>query len=261
MNAIRGMYVIWLREIIRFYREPTRIIGMIAQPLLYLILVGNGLSHGFALRTGGRDTDYLTFMFPGIVGMSVLFTSMFSAMSIVWDREFGFLKEVLVSAVPRSAIALGKALGGSTIALAQGVILLLLAPLAHISLSFGRFWAVLGILALLALTLNSLGLAIASRMRSVQGFQVIMNFLIMPMFFLSGAIYPLKGMPAWLMDLMRIDPLTYGVDALRHVIYASPLLVKEFTEFSMTTDLSVIVIIMLLLLSLATFSFARTSES
>jgi len=255
MVALRGIYVIWLREMIRFVREPMRVVGMVAQPLLYLLLVGNGLAHGFSLKSGG-GINYLSFMFPGIVSMSVLFTSMFSAMSIVWDREFGFLKEVLVSPVPRYGIALGKALGGASVAVLQGALLLLLAPLVHVALTWGMYFGMLGILTLIALALNGLGLLIASRMSSMQGFQVVMNFLIMPLFFLSGALYPLRGMPAWLGDLMRVDPLTYGVDGLRHLVYGSGLVARTLTQFHLSTDLTVISGITVLLLGLSTWAFA-----
>jgi ABC-2 type transport system permease protein len=255
MIAVRGIYVIWLREILRFVREPMRVVGMVAQPLLYLLLVGNGLAHGFLLKAGA-GVNYLTFMFPGIVSMSVLFTSMFSAISIVWDREFGFLKEVMVSPVPRYGIAIGKALGGTSIAVVQGAVLLLLAPLVNIALSVPMYFGMLGVLTLMALALNGLGLLIASRMNSMQGFQVVMNFLIMPLFFLSGALYPLKGMPQWLEDLMRVDPLTYGVDALRHLVYAGTVLAHVMTEFAVSTDLLVMSAITVVLLALSTWAFS-----
>lgn len=257
MKTWRGIYVIWLREIIRFLREPTRIIGMIAQPLLYLLLVGNGIAHGFRLN-GNGSVNYLTYMFPGIVGMSVLFTSIFGAVSIVWDREFGFLKEVLVSPVPRGAVALGKALGSATVAGAQGALLLLLSPTVGIALTVGLFFGMLGVLILVSLALTGLGIAIASRMDSMQGFQVVMNFLVMPMFFLSGALYPLSGMPAWLGGLMRIDPLTYGVDALRHIAYGTSQLGQHLTEFSLGLDLLVTVCVTVVLLGVATWAFSRT---
>jgi ABC-2 type transport system permease protein len=260
MRMIRGIYVIWLREIIRFWREPSRIVGMIAQPLLYLLLVGNGIAHGFHLNAA-RGVDYLTYMFPGIVGMSVLFTSIFGAVSIVWDREFGFLKEVLVSPVPRAAVALGKAFGSASIAGMQGALLLLLAPTVGIGLSVGMFFGMLGVLILVSLALTGLGIAIASRMDSMQGFQVVMNFLIMPMFFLSGALYPLKGMPAWLGSLMRIDPLTYGVDALRHIAYGSSLLGRILTQFTLSIDLVVMVGVTAVLLGVATWLFQSTEAA
>jgi ABC-2 type transport system permease protein len=257
MIMLRGIYVIWLRELIRFVREPARIVGMIVQPLLYLLLVGNGIAHGFHLN-GASHVDYLTYMFPGIVGMSVLFTSIFGAVSIVWDREFGFLKEVLVSPVPRSAVALGKALGSASIAGLQGALILLLAPTVGIPLSLGMFFGMLGVLILVSLALTGLGIAIASRMDSMQGFQVVMNFLVMPMFFLSGALYPLKGMPAWLGGLMRVDPLTYGVDALRHIAYGSSFLGRFLTQFALSLDLMVMVLVTIALLGVATWMFQAT---
>ena len=260
MRALRGIYVIWLREILRFLREPTRIIGMLVQPLLYLLLVGNGISHAFTMNAGS-GVNYMTFMFPGIVGMSVLFTSIFGAVSIVWDREFGFLKEVLVSPTPRWAVVLGKAAGGASIAVVQGAILLFLAPTVGIHFGIGQFFALLGILALVSLALIGLGLLIASRMRSMQGFQMIMNFLIMPMFFLSGALYPLTGMPAWLKDIMHIDPLTYGIDGLRHIAYGATSLANVLTSFSLGLDLLVTAGATALLLAAAFWAFATSNAT
>lgn len=256
MMAARGAYVIWLREVLRFIREPARIIGMLAQPLLYLLLVGNGISHGFHLDTG-RPVNYLAYMFPGIVGMSVLFTSMFGAMSIVWDREFGFLKEVLVSPVPRWAIAVGKAVGGTSVAVVQGAVLLLLAPAVGLHPGAGAFLELVGVLALVALAITGLGILIASRMDSMQGFQTVMNFLIMPMFFLSGALYPLRGMPPWLGALMRVDPLTYGIDALRHIMYGPGQLGRVMTQFGLGQDLIVTATVTVLLLVAASWMFER----
>jgi daunorubicin resistance ABC transporter membrane protein len=171
---------------------------------------------------GGGDVPYVKFMFPGILGMTVLFTAVFSAISIIWDREFGFLKEVLVSPVPRSSVALGKIIGGSTTALMQAVVFLALAftPWFY-GFSLSTLWkvlAVLPLLVLLALSLTSLGVAVAARMTSFEGFPIVMNFLLMPLFFLSGAFFPLQGLPTWMNFLNKIDPLTYGVDALRGIM-------------------------------------------
>jgi ABC-2 type transport system permease protein len=162
----------------------------------------------------------------------------------------------MVSPVPRYGIAIGKALGGTSIAVVQGAVLLLLAPLVNIALSVPMYFGMLGVLTLMALALNGLGLLIASRMNSMQGFQVVMNFLIMPLFFLSGALYPLKGMPQWLEDLMRVDPLTYGVDALRHLVYAGTVLAHVMTEFAVSTDLLVMSAITVVLLALSTWAFS-----
>src|SRR5690348_6362320 len=217
MRALRAVYIIWLREFKVLLREWSRLVAMIGQPLLYLFIVGKGISHGMSLNAAG-NIDYLRFMYPGIIGMSVLFTSMFSGMSIIWDREFGFLKEVLVAPVPRWAVAVGKVLGGATIAVVQSIILIVVAPLAGI---YPSPWMVVQLLLLcflISVAMTSLGTAIAARMRSMQSFQMIMNFLVMPLYFLSGAMFPLASAPKWMQTLMMLDPLTYGVDALRNVV-------------------------------------------
>jgi ABC-2 type transport system permease protein len=227
MQGLWVTYAIWLREIKLFLRERTRIIAMIGQPLLYLLIMGNGIAASLQFRTAsGASIGYLVFMYPGIVGMSVLFTSIFSAMSIIWDREFGFLKEVLVAPAPRWAVAAGKILGGATVATTQSAILLALAPVAGVwpSAVLPGLLMVAGLLAvsfLISCAMTSLGVAIASLMRSMQGFQMIMNFLVMPLYFLSGALYPVPPYEKnpWMHVLMLVDPLTYGVDALRNVVF------------------------------------------
>lgn len=220
-RGLRGAYIIWLREFKRFWRDRPRRIGGFVQPIMYLALLGVGMQSAFKVF-GGGETKYVTFMFPGILGMTVLFTAVFSAISIIWDREFGFLKEVLVSPVPRSSVALGKIVGGSTTALIQGMIFLVLAFTPWLfGFSLTTLWkalAVLPIVVLLALSLTSLGVAVAARMTSLEGFPIIMNFLLMPLFFLSGAFFPLQGLPGWMTVLTKIDPLTYGVDALRGIM-------------------------------------------
>lgn len=219
---IRGVYIIWYRDVLRFWRDRPRIIASIAQPALYLFIFGSGLSSAFGgARDGGLSGDYIQFLFPGVVAMALLFTSIFSAMSIVWDREFGFLKEVLVAPMSRSAVAIGKALGGSTQAVLQGSIILILAPLVGVILTPLVIIQVIPLMFLLSFSLTSLGIALASRLKSMEGFQVIMNFLMMPMFFLSGALFPLVGIPDWLKVLTRLDPATYGVDPIRRVMLAA----------------------------------------
>lgn len=219
--SMRGIYIIWLREFKRFWRDRPRRIGGFAQPILYLALLGVGMQSAFKVF-GGGDVPYIKFMFPGIVGLTVLFTAVFSAISIIWDREFGFLKEVLVSPVPRTSVALGKIIGGSTTALIQGAIFLVLAftPWVY-GFSLSTLWKVLAVLpliVLMAMSLTSLGVAVAARMSSLEGFPIVMNFLLMPLFFLSGAFFPLQGLPGWMDFLTKIDPLTYGVDALRGIM-------------------------------------------
>jgi len=218
--ALKTVYTIWLRETKTFAREKIRVVGMIGQPLLYLAVLGQGINSGVTLNANG-GINYLTFMYPGIIGMSILFTSMFSAISIIWDREFGFLKEVLVAPVPRWAVALGKTFGGATIAIVQSTILILMAPLIGIRLSVLMIIQMWILAFLIGVALTSLGIAIAARMASMQGFQMMMNFLVMPLFFLSGAMYPLSTAPSWMKALMLIDPLTYCVDGLRNIIFSN----------------------------------------
>ncbi len=221
--ALRAIYIIWYRDVLRFWRDRARLIASFAQPLLYLLIFGTGLSSalsgGFGGGgAGGASFSYTQFIFPGIIGMTVLFGAIFSAMSIVWDREFGFLKEVLVAPIDRSAVAIGKSLGGATQAMIQGVVLMVLAPLVGVSLTIGSVLAAIPLIFVLAFSLSALGVAIASRMRSMQGFQVVMNFLMMPIFFLSGALFPLGGLPWWMTGLTFVDPAAYGMDPLRRVI-------------------------------------------
>lgn len=220
MRALRAIYTIWLRESTTFIRERSRIVGMIGQPLLYLLVLGKGITASMHLDAAPAGLDYLRFMYPGIIGMSVLFTSIFSAISIIWDREFGFLKEVLVAPVPRWAVAVGKILGGATAAVIQAAILIALAPVVGVALSVGIIVKLLAISFLISFAVTSLGVTIAARMESMQGFQMIMNFLVMPIYFLSGAMFPIAGAPGWMKTLMVVDPLSYGVDALRGVMYS-----------------------------------------
>jgi ABC-2 type transport system permease protein len=220
VQALRVVYTIWLREFKAFMREKSRIIGMIGQPLLYLLIVGQGIASGLSLNRA-EGVGYLQFYYPGILGMSVLFTSIFSGVSIIWDREFGFLKEVLVAPVPRWAVAVGKILGGATVAILQSMILIALAPFVGVALSIGLILQLLLLCCLMSIAVTGLGVAIAARMRSMQGFQMLMNFLVMPLYFLSGAMFPVASAPTWMKAVMTIDPLTYGVDAMRNVVFGN----------------------------------------
>ena len=222
---MRAIYIVWYRDILRFWRDRARIAGSLAQPLLFLIVFGAGLgsSLGGAFSANGSDLSYLQFVYPGVIGMAVLFAAVFGALSIVWDREFGFLKEILVAPVDRSSVAIGKALGGATQAMIQGLILLILAPLVGVKLTIGSVLLLLVFLFVLAFALSCMGVALASRMKSMQGFQVVMNFLMMPMFFLSGSLFPLAGLPQWMTVLTRLDPVSYGMDPLRRIILGAGL--------------------------------------
>jgi len=221
--TLRAVYIIWYRDLLRFWRDRTRIAASFATPVLYLLVFGTGL--GSSLRGlggfGGAGIQYQQFIFPGIIGMSVLFTAIFGAMSIVWDREFGFLKEVLVAPINRSAVAIGKTLGGATQALIQGVILLIFAPLVGVKLTAVGVVELIPMIFVLAFALSALGVAIGARMRSLQGFQMVSQFLMMPIFFLAGALFPLQGLPAWMTVLTRIDPASYGIDPLRRTVLSA----------------------------------------
>jgi ABC-2 type transport system permease protein len=234
-GTLRAVYIIWYRDLLRFWRDRARIVASLAQPLLFLLIFGTGLSS--AIAGSGQATgpvDYIQFMFPGIIGMAVLFAAVFGAMSIVWDREFGFLKEVLVAPIDRSAVAIGKTLGGATQAMIQGLILLVLAPLVGVKLTTESLLLLVPFVFLLAFALSAMGVALASRMKSMQGFQVVMNFLMLPMFFLSGALFPLANLPAWLAVLTRLNPATYGIDPIRRIVLAPTLPPGTSDQFGLT---------------------------
>jgi ABC-2 type transport system permease protein len=222
--TVRAVYMIWRRDLVRFWRDRVRVAGALVQPLLFLVILGTGLSS--ALRGAGGGTfraglDYQTFMYPGIIGMAVLFSSIFSGMSIIWDREFGFLKEVLVAPIDRSAVAVGKTLGGATQATLQGLVLLLLAPFVGVRTTPLEVLELIGLIFCMSFALAGVGVAIAARMRSMMGFQFVLNFLVQPAFFLSGALFPVTGLPVWMTALTRVDPLAYGVDPLRRVVLSA----------------------------------------
>src|SRR5256884_9421942 len=224
MASLRAIYIIWYRDILRYWRDRWRLVASLAQPLLFLIVFGSGLSSSLGSGTlfGARGgLSYIQFMYPGIIGMSILFSAIFGAMSIVWDREVGFLKEVLVAPIDRWAVAVGKALGGTTQAMIQGLILLVLAPFVGVKLSLLTVFQLVPLAAVLAFGLASFGVAIASMMESLQGLQVVMNFLMMPMFFLSGALFPLTNLPGWMTWLTRLDPASYGIDPIRRVVLSN----------------------------------------
>ena len=221
VDNVRGMKVVWQRELIRFRRNRLRILTSLAQPVLFLFVLGTGLSALVRGHSYAGGFDFRTFMFPGIIAMTVLFTAVFSAVSIVWDREFGFLREILVAPVNRGAIILGKAFGGATVATAQGLIMLALAGFVHVPYSPLLMLTLVGEMALTAFMITAIGLMLASRMTEVQAFQVVIQFFVMPMFFLSGAMFPLSNLPRWLTILTKVDPLSYAVDPMRRAIFAA----------------------------------------
>ena len=211
MSAI---YTIWLRNVKKYLRSKSRIIGSLAQPLFFLVILGFGLK---SIAIPGMGDNYLGFVFPGIIAMTVLFTSIFSGIQVIWDKQFGFLKETLVAPVSRTSIMIGQTLGGATTALIQGALILILGLIiTGIQISFLGILIALAFMILIGLSLTAVGITIASRMEDMQGFQLIMNFLIMPLFLLSGALFPLSSAPKFLQILTYIDPVTYGVEGIRY---------------------------------------------
>ena len=217
--AMRGIYIIWYRELLRFVRERTRMIAAMAMPLLFLAIFGAGLKDSMGSLAPG--VDFLQFMYPGIIAMSVFMTSFMSGMSVVWDREFGFLKEVLVAPLSRSGVALGKTLGGASVAMIQGILLLVLAPIVGVDLTPLLVLKLIPLMLLLAVTVSALGILIASRIQSMQAFQMVMQVVVFPMIFLSGVFFPVENVPVWLEVLTKINPVTYGVDAIRQLFLAT----------------------------------------
>jgi len=216
---LRAVRVVWTREMIRFVNDRLRIVTSLIQPVLYLFVLGSGLSALTGVGSTG-NVSLRTFMFPGVLGLSVLFTAMFSAASIVWDREFGFLREMLVAPVSRSAIVIGKCLGGATVAGFQGAILIVFAGVVGVPYSPVLILELVGLLLILAFAMTAFGVLAAARIRSIQTFMGLTQLFLMPMYFLSGALYPLNNLPAWLVVLTRINPMTYAVDPLRRAVFA-----------------------------------------
>jgi ABC-2 type transport system permease protein len=216
---MQGVTALWWREIIRFVRQRSRLVGAFAQPLLFWVLLGGGFSASLRPPGAPEDLGTMAYFYPGIIGLVLLFTAIFSTIAVVEDRKSGFLQGVMVSPISRAGIVLGQALGGTTLAVIQGVLFLALAPLVGIALTPLSVVAVVLVIAAIAFALTSLGLVIAWRMESTQGFHAIMNLLLLPIWFLSGAFFPATDAPAVLRWVMQIDPLTYGLAALRHSLY------------------------------------------
>ena len=245
MSAI---YILWLREIKRYTRSRAQIVASLGQPLLYLLALGFGL--GPIFQKAGQGS-YLQFVAPGVIGMSVLFTSIFSGIGLLWDRQFGFLKETLVAPVPRLHIMIGRTLGGATIAILQGLLVIGICLVVGFR-STSAATVPLGVMfmVLISLVFAALGTIIGSRLQNMQGFQLIMNFLVMPIYFLSGALYPLNNLPAGLAIATRVDPLTYGIDGLRGAFIGA-------AHFSPATDAAVLVIVAAVFMAIGAQSFAK----
>src|ERR1051326_7412282 len=218
-HDLRAIGIVWRRELIRFRTDRLPAIPAFIQPLLFFFILGTGLG---SLAGGSMPPgiSFKTFIYPGVLAMSVLFTAIFSAASIVWDREFGFLREILVAPVSRASIVIGKCLGGATIATLQGVVMLILAGLAGVPYDPVLMLILVGEMLLLAFTLTAFGVMMAARITQFQAFMALTQMLVMPLFFLSGALYPLHGLPSWLSVLTRLDPLTYVVGPMRHAVFS-----------------------------------------
>jgi ABC-2 type transport system permease protein len=217
-GELRAIKVVWKRELIRFSRDRLRILTSLMQPFLFLFVLGTGLSR--LASAGTHGVNLRTFVYPGVLCMAVMFTAMFSAASLVWDREFGFLREMMVAPVRRSSLVLGKCLGGATVASFQGVIVLCLAGLVGVPYAFGLIIEVFALQLLLAFAITAFGVMVAARITQMQSFMALMQMAIMPMYFLSGALFPVSGLPRWLEILNRLDPLTYAVDPMRRAVFA-----------------------------------------
>ena len=217
-KAVNTVYTMWLREMLRFSRSKSRIIGALATPLFFLVILGAGFSSSFPIRGGGAS--YTSYLAPGLIGMAVLFSSLMGGVSIIWDREFGFLKEILIAPVSRFFVALGKAVGGVTTAMIQGILIMIIAWLIGV-----KYVSIPGVLASILIMFISgigfigLGIALASRIDSHEGYQMVMSFLTMPLVLLSGAFFPISNLPEWLKVFVYANPLTYGVEALRYCLF------------------------------------------
>ena len=222
------IYILWLRQLKRYFRSKARMIGSIGQPVLFLVALGFGFGPIFQRAGGG---NYLEFLAPGVIAMGILFTAVFMGIEIIWDKQFGFLKETLVAPVSRMSIMLGRTLGGATVALAQGILVFLIAWAIGFRPSFSLFLVAFVFMIMIAVLFTGIGTAIASVVDDMQGFPLIMNFLVMPTFFLSGALFPLRGLPEAITIVARLDPLSYGIDGLRAALVPGSLQFGFWTDF------------------------------
>ena len=242
-----AIYVLWIRQLKRYFRNKARIVGSLGQPLLFLIALTVGFGPIYA-KAG--DGSYLQFLAPGIMAMSILFTSIFSGMEIIWDRQFGFLKETLVAPVPRTKIMIGRTLGGTTIAVFQGIIVLIISTIGGFKPDIMMIPLALVFMILTSLLFTALGTALASHLNDMQGFQLIINFLIMPLFFLSGSLFPLEGMPKAITIITMLNPLSYGVDGIRGAL-------TGVSQFGIMLDLGVLLIVATILIFIGSYMFSR----
>ena len=239
-------FTLWWREIVRFYRQPGRVVGVLASPLVFWVVLGSGFGTSFSSGSPTGQNHYLDYSYPGILILIVLFTSIFTMMSVIEDRKEGFLLSVLVAPVPRSAIVLGKVLGGTTLAAVQGMIFLIFAPFAGIHLNLIQVLLVAVVVCLVSFSLTALGFAIAWPMDSSQAFHGIVNLFLIPLWLVSGALFPLAGASGWIRVIMRLNPLTYGVEALRSLLYPG-----AATSFPLASAMATLVLFSLVMFALA----------
>lgn len=260
MIELRAIYILWLREMKKLSRAKERIFGSLAMPIMFLAFLGMGFKNT-SLPGLDHNISYVSFLVPGVIGLNMLFGSMFSGISVLWDREFGFLKEIMVAPVSRTSIALGRVAGGMTMVLIQGTLLFLLSFIFHFSMGpgFSILRIFFGIammyvfMILMSITFISLGLSFASNMRDAQGFDLIINFVMFPLFFVSGALAPISNLPGWLRFFCYLNPLTYGVDGIRASL-------THYSAIGLPIDLTVSVLIAFGMLSLASYFFERSDS-
>ena len=250
MIEANAVYVLIARDFKKFIREKSRLVSTLARPLIWLFLVGGGMSR---LVSPGIGISYIQFIFPGILGMTILFSSIFSSISIIWDKEFGLMKEILVAPVSRFSIVVGKALSGTIISVIQAAIILLLFPFLGIKLSVMSIPYAIAVSFILAFCISSLGIILATFFESMESFSAIMNFIVMPMFFLSGAMYPVKNLPDILKWISKLNPLTFGIDALKHAILEN----TGVFDFPLFVDLGVLIVSSVVFVILAGIMFER----
>jgi ABC-2 type transport system permease protein len=245
-GVVLPSFTLWWREIVRFYRQPGRVVGVLASPLVFWAVLGSGFGTSFRSGGGAGQQHYLDYSYPGILILIVLFTSIFTMMSVIEDRKEGFLLSVLVAPVPRTAIVLGKVLGGTTLAAVQGLIFLIFAPFAGVHLNLLQILLVAVVVFLVSFSLTALGFAIAWPMDSTQAFHGIVNLFLIPLWLLSGALFPLSGASGWIRIIMRVNPLTYGVEALRVLLYPG-----AASDFQLTSAIATLVLFSLVMFGIA----------
>ena len=254
---LHGVYIIWYRDILRFWRDRARMFTSMAMPVFYLVIFGSGIASIFPEQQG---FDYIAFMYPGIIAMVVVLGSIMSGITVIFDREFGFLKEVLVAPISRTSVAIGKALGGATIASVQGIMMLVFIPFADVDISVQNGFMMVGLMLVLSVSLTSLGLLVATRIKSMEAFQAVMQLMMFPLVFISPVLFPVETLPGWLATMVKMNPVSYGVDAIRQAVMgveaSAPFGIKLFDyRMSIGLDVAVVALFGAVMLALAIRSF------